>query len=293
MQIEASPVVTSAIRCNSNHQILGTEEQARSAGFYSVKYCAKDPVKPKIILPVLHMMDKKRESKHKDAGTGERDAMFWLTRALNNYTSLCEFSDTQVTCALVGIDSFLASHKFWTFHAKSFVRHQRENFEGEMEPVAPDVYDDGVHHALPGDGDVDDDGGEDQCQTIFVTKDKEIKVARQHEHYMRRGDELKKLMPWEWAAMINVEKKRKPKPKSKTLQCNANFEFEDDEIGWDKTHHQVLRSKFVLLKQYTGPPAIPPYDANSAITNVHDRWAQYMGALLFPWGRASEHRTAS
>ena len=105
MQIEASHVVTSALMCNTNHQLLRTEEQARSAGFYSVRYCGKDQVKPKIILPVLHMMDKTRESKHKDTGTDERDAMFWLTRALNNYTSICEFSDTQVARALMGIDS--------------------------------------------------------------------------------------------------------------------------------------------------------------------------------------------
>ena len=43
MQIEASHIVTSALRCNTNHQLLGTEEQARSAGYYAVKYCVKDP----------------------------------------------------------------------------------------------------------------------------------------------------------------------------------------------------------------------------------------------------------
>ena len=59
MQIEASHVVTSALRCNTNHQLLETEEQARSAGFYSIKYCGKDQVKVKIIVPVLHMMNKK------------------------------------------------------------------------------------------------------------------------------------------------------------------------------------------------------------------------------------------
>ena len=105
MQIEASRVIASAIQGNTNHQLLGTEEQARSAGFYSVRYRGKDQVKLKIILRVLHMMDKTRESKHKDTGTDERDAMFWLTRALNNYTSICEFSDTQVASALMGIDS--------------------------------------------------------------------------------------------------------------------------------------------------------------------------------------------
>ena len=94
MQIEASHIVTSALRCNTNHQLLGTEEQARSAGYYAVKYCVKDPIKANIIVPVLHMMNKKRESKAEDAGTSQRDAMFWLTRALNNFSSLCEFSDT-------------------------------------------------------------------------------------------------------------------------------------------------------------------------------------------------------
>lgn len=180
MQIEASRVVTSALMCNTNHQLLETEEQARSAGFYSVKYYGKDLVKSNIILSVLHMMDNQRESKAKDAGTEQRDAMFWLTRALNNYSSMCEFSDTQVASALMGIDSFQTSHIFWTFHSKSFVRHQRGNFtEGEMEPVTPDIDDDRMYHALPEDDTLDDDG-RDLCQTVFVTKEKDIRVAKQH-----------------------------------------------------------------------------------------------------------------
>ena len=121
MQIEASHVVTSCLRCNTAHSFLGTEEQARSAGYYAVKYCGKDPVKANIILPVLYMMNKKRESKADDAGTSQRDAIFWLTRALNNFGSLCEFSDTQIASSLMGTDSFHSSHIFWSFHSKSFV----------------------------------------------------------------------------------------------------------------------------------------------------------------------------
>ncbi len=56
MQTEALRAVTSACKCNTSHQLLGTEEQARSARFYAVKYCGMDPVKLNIIAPVLHII---------------------------------------------------------------------------------------------------------------------------------------------------------------------------------------------------------------------------------------------
>ena len=56
MQTEASHVVTSACKCNTSHQLLGTEEQARSARFYAIKYCGMDPVKPNILALILHVI---------------------------------------------------------------------------------------------------------------------------------------------------------------------------------------------------------------------------------------------
>ena len=122
MQIEASHVITTCIRCNTAQQFLGTEEQARVAGYYACKYCGKDPVKMNIVLPVLYMMDQKRVSKADDVGEPIRDAQFWLTRALNNFSSMCEFSDRQIASSLMGIDSFHTRHIFWPFPTKSFVK---------------------------------------------------------------------------------------------------------------------------------------------------------------------------
>ena len=248
MQTEASHVVTSCLRCNTAHQFLGTEEEARSAGYYTVKYCGKDPVKASVILPVLREMNKTRESIADDKGTAHRDTIFWLTRALNNFSSLCEFSDQQMASSLMGTDSYHASHIFWSFHANSFMNYQRENWnEKGMLFVGPDVIDDNVHYILPEDGTIDDDDL-DKGQTVFVTKTKEIRVAMQHEHYVRRGRALKDLSPYEWAAMIRVEKKPKGLQKvSTTRQRNATFPFDEDKSGWHKRHHQVLRSKFVIL----------------------------------------------
>ncbi len=142
----------------------------------------------------------------------------WLTRALSNFSSMCEFSDQQVASALMGIDSFHTSHKFWTLHSKNFVNYQRENFtEGEMQPVAPSIVDDDMYHALPQDGTVDDDKQDADGVTICRTKDKDnpIMIARQHEQYMRRGDKLKELSPYEWATMIDIRRK---KTKTKKIQ---------------------------------------------------------------------------
>ena len=111
----------------------------------------------------------------------------------------------------MGTDSFHTSHIFWTFHSKSFVNHQQKNFtEGQIKPGGPDIFDDGAHHILPQDGTVDDDD-KDLVETVFVTKEKKIRVTMQHEHYVRRGSDLESLFPYEWAAMIRVEKKRQKK----------------------------------------------------------------------------------
>ncbi len=251
MQMEASHIVTSVMRCNAVHQFLGTEEQARSAGYYTVKYCCKDPTKINILVPVLYMVDKKRESKADDAGVegSQRDTLFWLQRALNNFTSMSEFSDTQIASALMGTDSYHTSHIFWSFHSKSFVNYQRKrkNFnETDIQPVAPSIIDDNIHHVLPQDGSIDDDD-RDTGETIYRSKDGKLRVAMQHEHYMRRSEELKDLSPYEWVCLIHVVKKPKTTEPSTTRQRNAAFEFEDDGKGWHETHYQVLRSKFVVL----------------------------------------------
>ena len=249
MQNEASHVVTACMRCNTVHQFLGTEEEARSAGYYVVKYCGKDPVTASAILPVLNEMNKTRESIADDKDTAHRDTIFWLTRALNNFSSLCEFSDQQMASSLMGIDSYHASHIFWSFHGKSFVNYQRDNWnEKGMQSVAPDIIDDNVHHILPQDGTIDDDDL-DEGGMVFVSKTKKIRTAMQHEHYLRRGEALEGLSPYEWAAMIKIEKipKDADTKVSSTRQRNATFPFDDDKSGWHLRHHQVLRSKFVIL----------------------------------------------
>ena len=139
MQMTASHVVTSCVRCNTAQQFLGSEEEARSGGYYVCKYCGKDPVQPKVITPILYHMDKMRESIADDKGTAARDTQQWLTRALNNFNCTREFSDTQVASKLMGHDSYHTSHIFWSFHARSFVNYQREKFPLPQEPVAPDI----------------------------------------------------------------------------------------------------------------------------------------------------------
>ena len=253
MQTAASHVVTACIRCNTAHQFLGSEDDARSSGYYVCKYCAKDPVKAKLITPILYEMDKLRESIADNAGSEVRNMQSWLTRALNNYNSMREFSDTQIASMLMGYDSYHTSHIFWTFHAKSFVIYQRKHFEENS--VAPDITVDDTFFVVPEDGDADDDDREKETQMLFVRKDKKgdkkILTALQHEHYLIRGSGLKDLSPYDYVAMIKVEKRPKEKEGedgiSVTRQRNAAFKFEEDDTDWYKTHHQVLHSKFVIL----------------------------------------------
>ncbi len=265
MQIEASPVVTSCVRCNTSQQFLGTEEDARAAGYYACKYCGKDPVKLNIILPALYVVDQERQSTHPTDKSDMRATQFWLTRVLNNYSSMCEFSDTQIASLLMGIDSYHSSHKFWSFYAKSFVKYQQKEFKVEdIEHVQKTIVDDDMYHCIPQDETMDHEA-EDGVVAVYRTKDDELLVRRQFEHYLHRGDELKDLSPYEWAATIKIEKippkaEEGAAPKASRRERNARFLFEDDGSGWRDTHRQVLRTKFVILHRDAFHHSFDVYD---------------------------------
>ena len=67
-------------------------------------YCSKFDTGVKHMLPVFYTIRKqKRKTKALDVQTNpEREAMFFLTRALNKFASLVEYSDTQVLSSLLG-----------------------------------------------------------------------------------------------------------------------------------------------------------------------------------------------
>ncbi len=223
-QVEASPVIVSSIRCATTQEFLGTDERARAAAFYTTMYDDQNAPMTNSILPALYMVSERRRTKLQEKND-LCDTQHWLTQVLNNFGSMFQFSDVQIANSLMGIESFHSSHKFCSFHTKSFVDYQRNRFfEGKTQSVAPDI-DTEMHDPLPPDGTMDN-GDRDR--------------VTQYEYYLHRGKELKDLSPYEWTAIIRVETDEVPTQ-------GTRFLFDDDGTSWRDTRRQVLRKKFVIL----------------------------------------------
>ena len=88
------------------------------------------------------------------------------------------------------------------------------------------------------------DDGYNEGEDVHIGKDKKLRSAKQHEHYRWRGELLKDLILYEYAAMIDVRKRPKSeKPIRPGRQPNPTFEFHKDH-PLAESHIQVLRSKF-------------------------------------------------
>ena len=95
-------------------QPLVTPSQAKSAMFYSSKYCSKDPFQLSSALSLFHQAQiamRKYGSSATDAGTASRNAKCLLQKVLNKIGNI-EVSAQQAADAMLGNDSFFSTHKF-------------------------------------------------------------------------------------------------------------------------------------------------------------------------------------
>ena len=96
--VSFSPVLTQCLGCNTAAILLGSEEQARAALFYLVKYMNKDSVPLGNSLPVIRQVllhVNRYPSRAADADTDSRTGKYFLERIVNGFTGLAEISDTQ------------------------------------------------------------------------------------------------------------------------------------------------------------------------------------------------------
>ena len=74
-------------------QFCGDREGAKARGMYICNYCSKNDTDVKHMLPIFYTIRRqKHKSKAPDAEKPERKAIFFLTRALNKFASLQEYS---------------------------------------------------------------------------------------------------------------------------------------------------------------------------------------------------------
>ena len=95
-------------------QPLIAPSQAKSASYYAANYCSKDPFELSASLPFLYQaqMDLQRYgSKAEDSGEDSRNFKFLLEKVMHQVDKI-EVSQQQAACAMLGYDSYYASHDF-------------------------------------------------------------------------------------------------------------------------------------------------------------------------------------
>jgi hypothetical protein len=237
--VEFSPALTECLGCNTAAYLLGSEEQARSALFYLVKYMMKDSVALGNSLPVIRQAMKhvnSYESHATDAGSDSRTNKFFMQRIVNGFTGLAEISDTQCAACLLGMRSMVSTEAHWFSFIKTAVAFQlqqqiefQENGcnpnnawgdDSDFEDHPPDSMsdhgqDDDILEnmdswaGLGGDDDTSDTRGKGRFGKMQIFKiGNECIPVGQHTHYMFRGEALERMNYYEWCSIIKVIPKK-------------------------------------------------------------------------------------
>ena len=113
-QVEANDITTSLLRCNTSMQPLIAPSQAKSSSYYAAKYVSKDPYELSTSLPFLYQAQqelRKFGSQADDSGQSDRNLKVLLQKVLHKVNKI-EVSSQQAACAMLGYDSYYASHDF-------------------------------------------------------------------------------------------------------------------------------------------------------------------------------------
>ena len=234
--VSFSPVLTQCLGCNTAAILLGSEEQARAALFYLVKYMNKDSVPLGNSLPVIRqalLHVNRYPSRAADADTDSRTGKYFLERIVNGFTGLAEISDTQSAACLLGMKSYVSTESHWFMYIKGAEAYQHElqlQKEGVRDPQQAWEVDSDFEAEHDGEADQNEAdilGVLDQLNTgehfqemlgqdssrgrnrfgtaqIFKVNGEPVAVP-QHVHYRFRGNELARLNFYEWCGIVNVQ----------------------------------------------------------------------------------------
>jgi len=307
--VSFSPVLTQCLGCNTAAYLLGSEEQARAALFYLVKYMNKDSVALSNSLPVIRQAMihvNQYPSVAADVGSISRTGKYFLERIVNGFTGVAEISDTQSAACLLGMKSYLSTEQHWIMWIHGATAHQLESqlrsqaerdphvaWEDDSDFEAHSADDRGAESSdediLPNRGFVEtEDCAEEHVARgrgkygraqIFRVGDRVVPIP-QHVHYRYRGQQLARLNFYEWCAIISIQtldtseadvqaQQRHP-PQRGAQRRPRNSTFPFAEgHPLQATHVQKIRSKLQCPILGGGPP--PKYPG----PNIGARSAQW------------------
>ena len=254
--VSFNPVLTQCLGSNTAAYLLGSEEQARAALFYLVKYMNKDSVPLGNSLPVIRqalLHVNTYDSMAVDRGTISRTGKYFLERIVNGFTGLAEISDTQSAACLLGMKSYMSTEAHWFMFIKGAEAYQHEmqlkrhsnvdpglawEDESDIEARSDDDTDNqsAEEEILEMPGAVDDSECDDLEEQgvrrgrgrfgraqpeIFNVNGRPVAVS-QHTHYRFRGIDLMKLNFYEWSGMIAIKEKESAEVESRLPAAGNN-----------------------------------------------------------------------
>ena len=283
MQVEAVPIVSSLLRCNTSMQPTVAPTSGKASVFYTAKYCAKNPYKLHCALPLLMQANEeynKYGSRAQDYGTNARKATNILQKILNK-SGYLEVADQQAAAAVLGYDSFLCSHKFtycFIWDARARWLSLQSSYSNASDPE-----------------DMDDEGEHDGVLNIEVDDSGKLIGLSQFDMYLLRGSSLEYLSLYDYSGCIRVNRERKSKVGLKQRRpLSKRFYFDEDE-RIPSNFTQIISSCPAIPQLAGAPPPPYPKQPSGALHDEQQRalwlrkakvFVEFYSLLFLPFTRS-------
>ena len=295
--VQHNPILTNAVKFNTNAILLGSHVQSLAATFYLTPYIAKGKVTPGTAFQAIYTSlqhVKEYPSVAKDSGTDQRTTQHWLTRILNTLSVQSEVSDQQAAFALLGntLDTYTETFSYFApYEHLAFVQKHK----GMLLSIDSECTEEFNDQSLNED-DVLCEDVQMMCEHISAftplynvidSAGTKIKVpVPKVLHYNFRGEKLKYMNRLEYDTLIAIKPYPSIKPDSssrtKGRKKSVKFPFAAGH-PLCQTHFQYLKSLQPTPIIMGKPPVIPDYrSVSERQQRFKQRFAAYWLTLFRP-----------
>ena len=132
--VSYSPMLTNALACNTAIYLMGNLEQAKAVAYYVLKYMVKDLTNianAVNAISIAMMKTKYYQSLSTDSSSSvldhqtvmDREAKTFWNAIINGLNGSAEFSATQAAANLIGMKSYISSHKSWMLYPNASIKY--------------------------------------------------------------------------------------------------------------------------------------------------------------------------
>jgi hypothetical protein len=299
---EFNPTLTNLLGCNTCVSFLGSSSESKSAAYYMSKYMGKDPVAIASTLScIIHALETRDvPSIADDAGTDSRQTKLFLQRILNKQIGLAEYSQTLCAAILLGHESSIKSHDTsWLYTDKAVKKYQEtitistaaevEDPSDDDNEISEDAQQPLIFEVLKDMGPLSN-GPSSPSVPLSKLQNQSMKPG-QHIDYFLRGEALRHLNLYEYAALI----RHVPFKKSSRTKIQANgpgrpgltrYAFEQ-EHPLSATVSQIITTK-PSIPAFAGA-SFPSWPGTRKVAKFSKgkaaKWALFVYVTFVPWGK--------